>query len=244
MRKLLSATLITSFGLAAGGCHDWFDKDDHHASSVSQRTTYVAKDDKDSTRETTVRAVSSQTPNALTESHLKQIKGVMADTVNAALTKGGLDNVAGYLAKEDRDRIGKYADNSYPDLDGRVEQILAAWKAKYGTDFDMSKDLAVFDEFRIAGDKLRATATVGKSGEMPEISLRLVNEGTIKNTWRIDIPDDISGQMFKDQMLAHVAGIADRTSAWPADSHEAYRMVARHVFDALNGTPKTYTDVK
>ena len=55
----------------------------------------------------------------------------------AAVTKDGFDDVVERLVDQDRNRIGKAAEESSPELDKAVEQVRRAWKDKYGGELDV-----------------------------------------------------------------------------------------------------------
>lgn len=69
----------------------------------------------------------------------KAIRKVLAETVNAALTKGGFDDLTERLTKEDRDRLGKGVNDKDDALDARVAQFQKDWKEKYGHEFDIKE---------------------------------------------------------------------------------------------------------
>jgi hypothetical protein len=53
--------------------------------------------------------------------------------------------------------------------------------------------------------------------------------------WRIDVPDSLSGQDLKNQVLTHVTMVGETRAQWPADAIEAKRAVLHHVFAGLLG---------
>jgi hypothetical protein len=66
----------------------------------------------------------------------------------AALTKGGFNDVVQRLTEADRNRIGDSEPTSeqLDVLDGRIEQIRQAWQQKYNQDFAIDDRLVVFDD--------------------------------------------------------------------------------------------------
>lgn len=81
----------------------------------------------------------------------KDIDEMMGDLTNAALTKDGMNKVVGYFVDADRNRISadldkQNEDDFGPKLDGRINQIQKAWKAKYGHEFDLDHAQQVFTE--------------------------------------------------------------------------------------------------
>jgi hypothetical protein len=51
--------------------------------------------------------------------------------------------------------------------------------------------------------------------------------------WKIDVPDDVTGQMLYDNVLKHLTMADEQKDKWPADENEAYRLVAHHVLMAV-----------
>jgi hypothetical protein len=167
------------------------------------------------------------------DADVQRIRTVLAETVDAAMTKGGLDDVVERLSKGDRDRIGKYASNSYPDLDGRIDALQKTWKDRYGQTFKMADDKSAFTDCRIRGDQYHASVVIPAWGKFPAYTLKLVNEGTVKNAWRIDAPDALTGQMLKDRMLTHLTSLGQTQAAWPNDMHDGYRFAAYEVLQSV-----------
>jgi len=77
-----------------------------------------------------------------------KIKDTLQDTTEAALTKGGFDDLVERLSDADRNRIGKdrFAEQKFDDLDGRIAQFQKDWKAKYNQDFNIKDKDAVFND--------------------------------------------------------------------------------------------------
>jgi hypothetical protein len=74
---------------------------------------------------------------------------LLGQVTNAALTKGGFNDVIERFNDADRNRLGSYAhDNNNKDkfdiLDGRIAQFQKDWKAKYNENFKIHKDDVVF----------------------------------------------------------------------------------------------------
>ena len=74
---------------------------------------------------------------------------LLGQVTNAALTKGGFNDVIERFNDADRNRLGSYAhDKNNKDkldiLDGRIAQFQKDWKAKYNENFKIHKDDVVF----------------------------------------------------------------------------------------------------
>ncbi len=66
------------------------------------------------------------------------------------------------------------------------------------------------------------------------ITLNLVNEGHIMNAWRLDIPDQISAEQLKQNLVKHIQMLDDQKATWPADVNAAYRATAFHVLQSFS----------
>ncbi|HVX83230.1 MAG TPA: hypothetical protein VH253_00290 [Phycisphaerae bacterium] len=78
---------------------------------------------------------------------------------------------------------------------------------------------------------LASSTTTPPAGEA--LTLNMVNEG---NSWKIDLPDQISDQQLKDNLARHIQTLDDQKSTWPSDVNQAYRTTAYHVLRAFNDT--------
>lgn len=99
---------------------------------------------------------------------VEDIREVIADATEAALNKGGLDALVRCFVDQDRNRLGASdrTDKADPTLDGRIEQIRQAYKAKYGDDFSVEND----DE-----DKGALTSVAVIQGEIQDPALVMSN---------------------------------------------------------------------
>jgi len=74
------------------------------------------------------------------------IRSILAEVSNTALSKGSMDDLVERIATPDRKRFGTFFDSDSAEVDGRIEQIQKAWKAKYGVDLNIN-DRKLFDGF-------------------------------------------------------------------------------------------------
>jgi hypothetical protein len=76
----------------------------------------------------------------------EDIRDLLASATEAALTKDGFDDVVERLVDADRNRLGKAMpkEEQLRTLNGRVDHIRKAWRDKYGEDFDINNEEAVF----------------------------------------------------------------------------------------------------
>lgn len=103
----------------------------------------------------------------------EEINDLLAQVVEAAFTKAGLDDMAERFVDADRNRLGQNQDalTNNADLDGLVDQLQKDWKSKYGAEFDIGDEDKVYGSFalisegeitgaaRTAGEKVDADAT-------------------------------------------------------------------------------------
>lgn len=97
--------------------------------------------------------------------HHDQVRELLGDVVEDALTKDDWDDVLEAFTKADRERLAsfKLSDEQRRTIDGRIEQIQRDWNTKYGSNFDLDSDKVFADgSFRVmpgdvAGDAQMAT---------------------------------------------------------------------------------------
>ena len=74
-----------------------------------------------------------------------------------------------------------------------------------------------------------AIATVPASHGLPALRVSLVREA---NGWRVDVPNNLTGEQLKNNFARHLAHIKDSADRWPADENDAAAMVAHHALMA------------
>jgi hypothetical protein len=218
------------------------------------------------------------------------IRDVLAQAAEAALTKGGLDDLVERLVDQDRNRLGQgnTLNQNFADLDGRIQQFHNDWKAKYGQDFNIENEAQAFPnstfmikqgelgrnaagaEVNVDVDRNAAggqTATVDvdrKSGVdspdsaaadanrndpgrnvasvqiqashgMPALTVPMIHEAP--DSWRIDVPNTLTAEKLKANVLAHLTAANQMKDQWPADVNQAHAMVTHHVLMALMDKP-------
>jgi hypothetical protein len=209
------------------------------------------------------------------------IRRTLATATEAAMTKGGFDDLVERFVDADRNRIGQsgITKQDQPTLDGRVAQFQKDWKAKYNQDFNIKdKDTVFNDSFamikegeipgnaRLAGERVGkdaagnkdsdrpgggdtnrepgrnvAYATIPASHGLPELQVPLIHE---MGGWKIDVPDNVTGEQLRDNLLKHLTMADDDKANWPSDVNDAYRAVSHHVLAAIfNADAKTGSDM-
>jgi hypothetical protein len=181
------------------------------------------------------------------------IREVFREVTNAAMTRGGFDDIVERFANADRDRFNKdpFTGQDHATLDGRIAQIQKAWQSKYGAEFNLKDATNIFSETfvmvrtgpadgpRLAAgtDQPTATATISESHGLPAVNVPFVRETL--NRWKIDVPNTYTSQQLHDNLLKQLTMLGDRADKWPADANEAYRAFGHHVFLAVTNAQAT-----
>jgi hypothetical protein len=70
---------------------------------------------------------------------------------------------------------------------------------------------------------------------LSELTVSMIHE--LPMFWRVDVPNDRTGEQIYNDLTAQLTFIRDHSDKWPAHVDDAYRLVARHVVAALYGVP-------
>jgi hypothetical protein len=191
---------------------------------------------------------------------LRDARATLATCVEAALTHNGLSDMVERFSKPARDRIGKIDKDSLGDLNAAIGQFKNDWKAKYNQDFKLTdKDEVVFGSpvevkvgdtgaARLAAARTSAndtgatssdreannvvTVTMPATADAPALALRLVNEGTVMASYKIEVPDSLTADQLRDALTQQVKAIDGMKGSWPSDVNEAYRIASQHILAA------------
>jgi len=136
---------------------------------------------------------------------------MLGQVTNAALTKGGFDDLVQRFNDADRNRIGSwYRDKNNKEkldvLDGRIAQFQKDWKAKYGHEFAIRKDDVVF------GNPM-FTVTQGEIGKDAQLAGERVPPAQNVNKDTLNQPKDATGNTNADRNLEKGRNIAYVTVA-------------------------------
>jgi hypothetical protein len=185
---------------------------------------------------------------------------VLREVTDAAMTKGGFDDMVERFSDADRARLNKdqFTKQDHATLDGRVAQFQKDWQAKYNQQFKITDAKTVFnDETLVAGnpnDNARLASERQQPGAapadqnrnegkkmvfvifpaangLPETRVPFVQESM--GRWKIDVPDSYSAQQIHDNVLKQLTTSDENKTQWPADANDAYENVAHRVFIAL-----------
>jgi hypothetical protein len=197
------------------------------------------------------------------ESQAKSIRNVLAEVTTAAVTKDGISTIIGDLSKADRDRMDKEKDNKYEDLNQAAAQFQQDWKNKYNSDFKIRDVNQVFTDQvpifqgdvpermaagatakpmtpphaddRTQDQKLMATVffAPNRDAKLPQVQVYLYNEGTILNSWKIELNGQADVPRLHEALLNHLNRLHDEVGQWPDNQDTAARVVSQSVLAAL-----------
>ena len=176
MKKHLA--IVAAAALTLGGVSVTWGQD------LSDKTKEAAQDVRAKTAET-VGVGSADQASQEQSKHAEAIHDVMAQVAEAALTKDGLDDIAERLVDADRNRLGQGQDALKSDdaLNGKIQELADAWKAKYNSEFDIKDEdktynlaFATITEGEIGGAR---TASDKISGDVNKTDTGAAASGTV-----------------------------------------------------------------
>jgi len=164
--------VLTAAALAVGGyafAPQAYAADEPAGQSTAAQTDQAAQKAADKTSDA-ARATGDKLTGNLQAKDADDIRKTLAEATEAGVKKGTFDDLVERTAAPDRQRIGKFAEQKFDDLDGRADQFLKDWKDKYNQDFNISKANDIYtDQFvsisgtnpgeaRTAGEKIKEGA--------------------------------------------------------------------------------------
>jgi hypothetical protein len=146
----------------------------------------------------------TQSPSA------EEIHDVLAQVAEAAFTKEALDDMAERFVDADRNRLGQNKDAlKTEDLDSQISALQAAWKEKYGQEYDIKDEDKIYNAFAMItegeiGDRAR-TASDSATGVKVDADVNTdANKADVKveNNTGVDAPKtNTDGQTAADRNL-------------------------------------------
>lgn len=140
---------------------------------------------------------------------VEQIRDTLASATEAAVTKGGFDDMVERLVDADRNRIGstRLTDKDLEILDGRIAQLRKAWRDKYGSDFDIEDEGRVYSAFGViqgeVGDHPRlAASSLGPADRLAGNDPADVNLDPGRNVALVGVPQ-AHGQPELSVLMIH-----------------------------------------
>jgi hypothetical protein len=194
------------------------------------------------------------------------IKGVIAQVAEAAVTKSGLDDVEERFTKADRERLDQNKDalKNNAALDGRIDQFQKDWKAKYNQDFKIpDKDAVYGNDFAMItqGEEARTASARITPGDTAKPAADSDKEKNARNyamlnipashgkaalsvpliheggSWKIDIPNSVDSNKLRDNVQTALTHCDEMKDQWPADVNDAYRGVTHAILIAVMDQP-------
>ena len=165
----------------------------------------------------------------------------LGNTAENAVSKGKFDDVVDHFDKPDRDRLGNFKDQKFAELDGLIDKLSSDWKAKYNESLDID-DVKVYENFlRVAKvdetkDYTKANALFPASRSVSDLTVPVIKHQV---TWKIDAPDDLTGQQLVKNLQDHLTHFDNMKDQWPSDKLEAKRALSHHIFMAIMNKPVT-----
>jgi len=154
------------------------------------------------------------------------IRDVLAQVTEAALTKGGVDDMVERFVDADRNRLGQGDLKNTTELDGRIDQFRKDWKAKYNEEFDIKNEEAAFPEasFSITQGEI-ARANTGASVDVKKDASGDVNVD-VNNKTGVDSPASPAADTNRNDPGRNVASIQ------VAESHGAPALQVSMIHEA------------
>ena len=244
MRKHLNWVVAASLGLSSAaflGCE---------RSNTSNTTGGTARTDANTTaqdgkvinnKEDAARTSGTLIPgDQIGAADLTKIYGVLGNVAEDSLDKGNFDDLVSNLAAPDQERIGKqFANQTFADLDARIDQLQKDFKAKYNDGFGLN-DSKVFENWAKVqksgetGDKTMVNVMLPASHGMPELTIPMVKDN---QSFRIDAPDQVTGEQLKQNLQNHLAEASNMKEQWPANKLEAQRAIVHHILMGVMNKP-------
>lgn len=163
----------------------------------------------------------------------EDMRHVLGDAIEAALD-GDYEDFVDYLSEQDRERIGRFSEEDITAARDYATDYSRFWDERYGEeiDWDDNDDLdRVFNyPIRAVGAEMeRVTVELPTENKV----LRLVNEGDMVDSWRIDAPNNLSGPQLRMRLEEAMRNINANRSLWPDESVSAARNAASEILKTV-----------
>ena len=96
-------------------------------------------------------------------------------------------------------------------------------------------DAAAADANRNDPGRNIASVRIQASHGMPALTVPMIHEAP--DLWKIDVPNTLTAEKLKANLMAHLTAANNMKDQWPADVNQAHAMVAHHVLMALLDQP-------
>jgi hypothetical protein len=185
---------------------------------------------------------------------MKAVQDLLGRTMDDVANGRGPDLIA-LLSRADRGRLNAPAD--WPDVDHAAEAFRNAWQAKFGTSFKVGDKISVVmsePNVHVSGlepvsggsttapaapvRKTTADVTLEGPARRTATNLHLLNEGTDKPDWHVDLPDSVTADSLHDSLIRHLNTVTADQNRWPTDVDQAYVYVTEHLLSAVGDAAK------
>jgi len=169
----------------------------------------------------------------------EEINDVLAQVAEAAVTKGGLDDLVERLVDADRNRLGQNQDalKNNDQIDGRIAQIQSDWKTKYGHEFDIKDEDATYHGFAMIHE--------GEIGGARTASDRVGADHATDPAAKVDVKTDVNTDTGKASVdVDNKTGVdtpkanTDGQTAADRNLNDPGRNVASVTIAASHGMPE------
>lgn len=92
-------------------------------------------------------------------------------------------------------------------------------------------DQKPIDPYLTTGRKVALVGLKGTIDSMPPMNLSLAHE--FLGSWKIDIPDSVTGRELQESLLKHLTMLNDDSPNWPQSVNDAKRLFVQHVMAAV-----------
>lgn len=165
------------------------------------------------------------------------MRSAMEGIVQNALGKDDFKTMTNHLTDADKKRLEESV-GDLATLNTAVDQFKKNWTDKY-------KDAAfgVQDRDKVYGTDFvtltgtpgeqegkQGTASIKESHGLPKLDLTFVSQA---GKWRLDIPDEVTGETAKANLIKAVQELNADPSKWPADKNEATRHISHKILATL-----------
>jgi len=120
--------------------------------------------------------------------------------------------------------------NNWPLPASPDKAVTASSKVPAGNEKELKKEIK---EEKLQKGRNVAIIRFPASHGLPDVTVSMVHH--LPGFWRVDIPNDRTGEQLYNDLLTHITMMNDHADKWPAEIHEAYRAAGHHIAAAMYG---------
>jgi len=121
--------------------------------------------------------------------------------------------------------------NANPDGNVRVNTNASGTANQPTGDLSVNNNNDSMNKAANRADKNMAEVIIQPSHGQPEVAVPMIHE--FPDSWKIDVPDNLTAQQLRDNLLKHLTMADEQKDQWPSDPKDGYRLVAHHVLMAV-----------